>query len=151
MYCSCSQYSQYLGHQSCPYSKYSEYLGRQCLVYEVAWYWSPDIYGSYTGFHIAWQGIIVPEWCSSAVVVLDLSGSVVSTVQLGHVTIMIRGESVWQRIDSFVCGACDNKLRPRVWYTHLCVRARVNEVRAHLCTCICIITLSCSTAPRRST
>ena len=29
MYCSYSQYSQYLGHQYCSYSKYSEYLGRQ--------------------------------------------------------------------------------------------------------------------------
>ena len=29
MYCSYSQYSQYLGHQYCSYSKYSEYLGHQ--------------------------------------------------------------------------------------------------------------------------
>ena len=29
MYCSCSQHSEYLGHQCCSYSKYSEYLGGQ--------------------------------------------------------------------------------------------------------------------------
>ena len=31
---------------------------------------------SYLVFLIVWRGIIVPEWCSSAVGVLDLSGSV---------------------------------------------------------------------------
>ena len=46
----------------------------------------------YLGFRIVWRGIIVPELCSSAVGVLDLSGSVGQTVQLGHVTIMVRGE-----------------------------------------------------------
>ena len=38
----------------------------------------------YLGFRIVWRGIIVPELCSSAVGVLDLSGSIRPTVQLGH-------------------------------------------------------------------
>ena len=49
---------------------------------------------SYLGFLIVWRGIIVPGRCSSAVGVSDLSGSVGQTVQLGRVTILVRGESL---------------------------------------------------------
>ena len=69
--------------------------------------------------------------------------------------LMVRGETLWQRIDSFVCGACDDKIRPRVRYIFNCVRVRACvKVRPHLCiTCVnfCIIVLSYPTTSRRST
>ena len=45
---------------------------------------------------------------------LHLSGSIEKTVEQGHVTLVVRGESLRQIIDTFVCGACDNQVRPRV-------------------------------------
>ena len=64
-----------------------------CFVYAVAWYWSPEIWGFTCGVSYDVVGHIVPEWCSSAVGVLDHSGSVGWTVQLGHVTIMVRAKA----------------------------------------------------------
>ena len=90
----------------------------------------------YLGIPIGWRGIVVPEWCGSAVGVLDLSGSVGSTVQLGHETSMVRGEHLWQRIDVFVCVACDSKVQPPAWHIFLLEGPWQRGAARFVCVCV---------------
>ena len=76
---------------------------------------------SYPGFPVVWRGVAVSEWWSSTGCCWPLGASRINgTARVRDRMVRVKG--LWQRIDSFMSGACGNLVR--LWFADLDLSVR---------------------------